>query len=250
MKKTLLFLAAAASFGTATAQKAGDIFVYGSIGYMDNRDKVTGNGTSLDTRHYREFTFTPGVGYQFNTNWAVGLTGDMVASKTTTPSSTTTGTDEVKGSKTYVGPFVRYTRNLSNLFFVFGQFNAMYVRTNEGSSASGVSAPTLEGNGVAGRVFPALGINVSRSLAVVGTFGAIEFEHLTRNYSGVTGDYKSDNLNATFGRNFTLGVQWNFGTAGRRMRSEPMDETRRMDTRDDNDGDDMPRPPRRRRSED
>lgn len=240
MKKTLLFLAAAASFGTASAQKAGDIFVYGSIGYMDNRDKTNTSGVSTET-HGREFTFTPGIGYQFNTNWGAGLTGDMVATKVTTPASTGTGTNEVKESLTYAGPFVRYTRNLSNLFFVFGQFNAMYVRSNYNTSTNGASGNALEGNGVAGRLFPALGINVSRSLSVIGSFGAIEYLHLTRDQSGINTDYKTDNLNATFGRNFTLGVQWNFSTGMHRSRMEPMDETRRMDTSDDNGGEDMPR---------
>jgi hypothetical protein len=241
MKKALLFVAATATFGTASAQKMGDIFVYGSIGYTDQKQDVSSSAGSADVSHYRSFNFNPGVGYQIGTHLGVGLMADFNAAKNGTTDATTESS-----SQTFVGPFVRYTRNLSNMFFAFGQLDAGYIRTNTKTPTGvGTTKDELEGNGFGIRIMPAIGVNVTSRMALIGSFGNISYSRVTENPPTGGIDYTSSGLNASFGNNFTLGVQWNFGGGMRSRRSgaEPMSETRRM--RDTND--DEEEAPRRRR---
>ncbi|RYD53472.1 MAG: porin family protein [Sphingobacteriales bacterium] len=246
MKKIFLSLAAIASFGAANAQKMGDVFVYGNIGYTDVKNEVSGSGIpTTTTSHERTFNFAPGIGYQFDRNWAIGLSGNFEAMKNTVPA--TGGETGTKQSLTYVGPFVRYTQPLSPMFFLYGQLNAQYVRANYTELTAGVKTGELEGNGFAVNVMPALGINVSRSIAVVGSFGKLGYSRVKLNAPTGGSDLIASGIDATFGSNFTLGIQWNLGGRGRmRTRREPMGETRSMDRYRDNEGDtkeEMPTPP-------
>jgi hypothetical protein len=246
MKKILLSLTAIASFGAANAQKMGDVFVYGNIGYTDAKTEVSGSGIpTTTTSHERTFNFAPGIGYQFDRNWAIGLAGNFKAMKNTLP--TTGGETGDKQSLTYVGPFVRYTQPLSPMFFLYGQLNAQYVRANYTELAAGVKTSELEGNGFAVNVMPAIGINVSRSIAIVGSFGELGYSRVKLNPPTGGGDIIASGIAATFGSNFTLGVQWNLGSRGRmRTRREPMGETRNMDRYRDNEtetNENMPTPP-------
>jgi hypothetical protein len=220
----------------------GDIFVYGSIGYTDVKATASSVGVSAED-HSRSFNFNPGIGYQLNTNWGVGLSANMTATKLTS-----TGANTSSSSQTFIGPFVRYTQNLSSMFFLFGQLDAGYVRTNDKTTTTtGATVSDIEGNGFGVRIMPAVGVNVSRSIALIGSFGDISYSRVTENPPTGGSDVTTNYMNASFGNNFTLGVQWNFGGRMRSRRSgvEPMSETRRMSDAND-DEDEAPR--RRRRT--
>ncbi len=253
MKKTLLLLAAAASFGTAQAQKMGDVFIYGGIGYNQVKQKFEVGGNNADVSNYRLFTATPGIGYQFSKNFGAGVQLDMAAGKTTLPSGSFIGLgeSEIDTSSTAIGLFVRYTRNLSPLFFVYGQLNGNYLRTNSIYREDGVKQFEIEGNGFGVSVMPAIGINLSRSISVIGSFGTIGYKRLVENEAdnSNSGDLITNRINTTFGNDFRLTVQWNLGQGRMRTRREPMTETRNMDRyRDDsNDNDREEAAPRRRR---
>lgn len=249
MKKAILTLAAIASVAAANAQREGQVFVYGGVGFNYEKPSTTfsfsgGNGT-FEVKNQSAFV-TPGIGYQFNEHWGIGLNFNYTLTKSDSSASFTgTATDfsNTRSSEILVGPFVRYTQHLGEHFFVYGQFNAGYIHGNEHdeNNLSGATLSNDEGyNGFAFNIVPAIGINLSRCWAVTGSFGDIGYRHI--NYdapnglpAGVTSDTKNDKFGINFGQQFTLGVQWNFGGAMDMHKGHHgmMDDTRNTDTSDD-----------------
>ena len=234
MKKSLLLLAAAATFGTAQAQKMGDVFIYGGIGYNSTKVNVGGIKTTLD----RSLQITPGIGYQFSKNWGAGVQLDYRISKT--------GATKAKEQTNYSiapGLFARYTQPLSPLFFVYGQFNANYIHLSQSVAAG--SPNNNQANGFGLSIAPAVGINLSRCISVIGSFGSVGYQYLSADGGA---DQTQQNFNASIGSDFLLTVQWNLGSRRMRTRREPMGETRNMDRyRDDSNEEMAPPPPPRRR---
>jgi hypothetical protein len=74
MRKILLVVIVVIFFSQANAQK-GSALVYGSIEYQSQK---TVSGIKQNA-----FEFVPGVGYQFNKNWTVGVTGNISSTKFT-----------------------------------------------------------------------------------------------------------------------------------------------------------------------
>ena len=237
MKKSLLLLAAAATFGTAQAQKMGDVFIYGGISY--NSEKTSFQGTKLDLN--RSLTIAPGIGYQFDKNWGAGVQLEYTINKTGATSA-----DEQSSYQLATGLFARYTQPLSPMFFVFGQFNASYIRSSQPVPNTN---DDYEGNGFGLSVMPAVGINLSRCISVIGTFGSVGYQRVAYDVSnsGANSDNLiAQNFGASLGNQFGLSVQWNFGQKVRNRR-EPMSETRNMDRYRDDSNEDREEAPRRRR---
>lgn len=247
MKKIFLSLAAVASLSAAHAQKLGDVFVNGSIGFTHNNSETTVGNQSVNGPITNTFFIVPSVGYQFSNNWGAGLALGYGFQRTRSTAMSPAGTSvdmKSTGNTFGVGPFLRYTKHLSPLFFVNGQLTAMYVTSKTTSEVAGTSSTTGRSNGVDVNVMPSVGINVTRTLALTGSFGRIGYatskvDDLSNPL--ITDKYSRNNtFDATFGREFMLGVQWNFATDGgraRRSRREPMSETRRMDRYRDTDTD-------------
>ena len=256
MKKTILTLAVLASAAAANAQRMGDVFVYGNVGYNfsrpSNSTTFSAGSTSVtndDVTKYQSASVSPGIGYQFSDNWGVGINLSYQLNKTDqkstvsgTPGATTGNTD--KTTTFYAGPFIRYTKHMGEHFFVFGQFNASYLHgENTGSTTTGgvtVDNPQTKYNGFDVTINPGVGINVSPCLAIVGSWGSLGYQHYK--YSdpsfvpaGTSFDNKYDQFGLDLGR-LTLGVQVNFGGHGHMMHKGHhgmMDDTRRMDSNDD-----------------
>jgi hypothetical protein len=238
MKKSLLLLAAAATFGTAQAQKMGDVFIYGGISYSS--EKTSFQGTKLDLN--RSFSLTPGIGYQFDKNWGGGVQLEYSIYKTGATSAS-----EQSSYQLATGLFARYTQPLSPMFFVFGQFNASYLRTSDPIANSNND---YEGNGFGLSVMPAIGINLSRSISVIGSFGSVGYQRIAYDASGSGANSDNvivQNFGASIGDQFGLTVQWNLGERRMRTRREPMSETRNMDRYRDDSNEDREEAPRRRR---
>lgn len=260
MKKLLLSLAAIASLSAANAQKMGDVFVNGMISFNGSTSDDSRAGSTTNGSVSNRFALTPSVGYQFDRNWGAGLMVDYRINRTTTPS--TTGADVKETGRTIgVGPFLRYTRHLSPMFFLYGQLNAMYVNGRTSNDALGTTTVTGKSNGVNLDVMPAVGINITRHIAITGSFGRVGFNTLKNESPTNSSVYtRTNSFEATFGHEIMFGVQWNFsGGRMHRTRREPMGETRNMDRyRDDsnnNDGGDSNNnnedaPRRRRRDRD
>ncbi|GAB3903587.1 outer membrane beta-barrel protein [Larkinella knui] len=180
MKKVVMsLLVSALSMASVYAQK-NTVLVYGSI---NAESQKLSSGTKTST-----FNFSPAVGYQFNDHWTTGLT-----------LATKTGKDfsGVKTSTFGVGPFVRYAMPLSDIFAVYGQFNADYLSGKAGD---------LKMSGFGGTLFPAIGVNMKNGFALNFSFGGLSFAS-----QKVKGASKSTtDVNFNFGSGAGFGISKNF----------------------------------------
>jgi hypothetical protein len=236
MKKLILALLASGTLATANAQEPRSILTYGNLDF--NQERAGGQTTSKNT----VWSATPGVGYQFNHNWTVGgfIGWGQDAQKDNTGATTT-------DNMYRAGAFARYSQYIrkSEIFFWYAQYEFAYqggYTTNEGNPA------TNKNNGVYTRLFPALGVNVGRGIALNFAVGGVEYG--TLKYDGDA--YSYNTLNLSFGEQWSFGISKNFN-CGHKMHAhhEPGDEVhrRKIDKMEDED-DDAPKPKRKQRNRD
>ena len=234
MRKLILALLAMGTIATANAQEPKSILLYGNVGLSTNRNPMLFKTT--------DWNASPGVGYQFNHNWTLGVNISW-GQNATKDSAGIKNTDN-----TYmVGPFVRYSHYIrkSETFFWFTQFDFSYAggyHTNEGNPA------TNKHSGIYTDLFPALGINVGRGLALNFSIGGLSYG--TDKVQDAT--YSNNTFNFSFGRQMNFGLSKNFN-CGHKMHShhEPGDEVhRRKADRMEDEDDAAPKPKKRERSRD
>jgi Outer membrane protein beta-barrel domain len=187
MKK--LLVAALALVGVmqqSNAQK-GSILVGGSIGIGTAKSPSTPNDSKQT-----QFNFSPTVGYQFDDNWTAGITGSVQTSKYTNSLNV-----DSKSSTAGAGPFVRYSKTLSNIFSVYGQLQGTFgsSKTNgtKNYSFSNVNA------------FPAVFINVKNGFGLNFDFGGISYSS-----NKPTGGKASNAFSLSFGQSANIGISKNF----------------------------------------
>jgi hypothetical protein len=234
MKKLILALLAVGSLATANAQEPRSILLYGDVSLHQVRHSSLEKNTV--------WSATPGVGYQFNHNWTVGVNIAWGQD----------ATKDANGSKMTdnmyrAGGFARYSQYIrrSEIFFWFAQYEFAYAggyTTNDGNPA------TNKHNGIYTNLFPALGINVGRGIALNFAVGGLNYA--TDKVDGAT--YSTNSLNLTFGQMMNFGISKNFNCAHKmHAHHEPGDEVhhRTIDKMEDED-DDAPKPKRKQRSRD
>lgn len=181
MKKIILTALLVTAGFVAHAQK-NTLLVYGDLGINSAKSATDVKTTS--------FKLTPGVGYQFNDNWTAGVNLRTENWKQGNPS--------VKSNAFGAGPFVRYAYPLSDVFAVYGQFNANVVS----GKIAGVKS-----NGFQGELFPAIGVNMKNGFALNFNFGS-----LALNTSKVKGASSgSSHFGLQFGSGAGVGISKNFG---------------------------------------
>ncbi len=171
----------------AQAAQEGSILLYGNLDFTSSKD-ASGNKTS-------NFSIMPGIGYQFNDKWTAGLNIGIGSSSRTEnggASQTTTSFN--------VGPFLRCTHTLSNIFSVYGQLDLGFLSTTYPS-------PEPSSSGFVARIWPAVAINVNNGFALNFAFGGISYE--SSKVSGASNSASSFDL--TFGSGASFGVSKNFG---------------------------------------
>ena len=234
MRKLILALLAMGTIATANAQEPKSILLYGDATLATNRDATLYKTTNWDA--------APGIGYQFNHNWTLGL---MISwgQNATKDSSGVKNTDNLYK----VGPFVRYSHYIrkSEIFFLYYQLDFDYAggyHTNEGNPA------TFKHTGIYTGFYPAVGVNIGRGLALNFSIGGINYA--TDKVQDAT--YSTNTFNFTFGHQANVGLSKNFNV-GHKMHShhEPGDEVhrRKADKMEDED-DAAPKPKKRERSRD
>ncbi len=196
MKKVLV-IAALVMFSLASAQK-GTILVAGNIGFSSEK---------IDDTKNNDFNFSPKVGYQFHDNWTVGISGRIATGKreTEVPVFLGTVTAEDKHTDISVGPFVRYSKTISETFGFFTDLDAGYQSVdNENTSALG-TVTTAKGNGFYAALTPAIFINVKKNFGLNVSIGGLAYDNIS--YDG-GGDMNSFRLN--FGQTVNVGISKNF----------------------------------------
>ena len=181
MKKIILTALLATAGLVAQAQK-NTLLVYGDLGITSGKSAADVKTTS--------FKLTPGVGYQFNDNWTAGVNLRTESWKQGSPS--------VKSSTFGAGPFIRYAYPLSDIFAVYGQFNANVV--------SGKTAG-VKSNGFQGELFPAIGVNLKNGFALNFNFGSLALS--TSKVKGASSG--SSDFGLHFGSGAGFGISKNFG---------------------------------------
>ena len=187
MKKIFTIAIATLVASTSFAQK-GSIFAYGNVGLLSSKSASEAKSNS--------FQIAPGIGYNLNKSWSVGLAFDLMSDNEKSP----TGTEIDKNSGFAFGPFVRYTKNLSSTFSVYGQFDAMFGTAKLGLTEAKTNAMKLG-------VTPAIQAHVSKALAINLSFGGLSYETTKADVSGAK---TASGLNLNFGKNTAIGLQFNF----------------------------------------
>lgn len=251
MKKTILTLLAASALAPAMAQVGmkNSWVAYGSASYTSSRGEVDlGNFLgSVDLPHVRTLSVSPGLGYQFTDRLAVGVNFELTGAKLDSRDNTPGMIESVRSRDLVIGPFVRYTMPMGDRFFWFTQADVGYTSGKDRLTING--SPDIETeidrNGVRGRLFPSVGMQFSRTMSLAFNIGGLEYDY-ERTDLGFGIEGKQSTLDVTLGQVVGFTVQKYFGGRHYRGSRMPMDETRRMDTSDDNDDD----RPRRRRNRD
>jgi len=243
MKRLILALLAAGTVITANAQEPRSILLYGDVSFHTNRAGDNPAGSSFGPNKYTVWQATPGVGYQFNHNWTVG--GNVSWGQNAVKDGATVTDTTVNNYR--LGAFARYSQYIrrSEIFFWFAQYEFAYqggYTTNNGNEA------TNKHNGITTRLFPAIGINVGRGLALNFSIGGLDYT--TDKMQDAT--YSSNTFNFTFGNQFNFGLSKNFN-CGHKMHAhhEPGDEVhrRKADKMEDED-DAAPKPKKKQRNRD
>lgn len=190
MKKIILsalFIGGAA----AVHAQANSVLVFGQLGIHSTKD-------AGDNKNFR-FDFNPGVGYQFNDNWTVGLTGSFGTNR-----SKPDGATDWSHINTYsAGAFLRYTMPVGKIFAFYNQLEALYIGSSTDNNGPGVDPPNV--NGFRASLTPAVAIMVHDGFALNFGFGGIDFT--TQKVSGANSSTNSFNL--TWGTQFNIGVSKN-----------------------------------------
>ncbi len=157
-----IFLSALLIGGAATAANAqpNSILIFGDLGVhttKDNSDNKT-----------RSFNINPGIGYQFNKNWTLGIAGGFETSRYRAVNA-----KEWNFNNTYnAGVFVRHTMPLGKIFALFSQLEAGYKGQSIGNTGSNT---TTNANGFYAKLTPAVGVNIIDGFALNFGFGGIEY---------------------------------------------------------------------------
>jgi len=259
MKKLILSLVAAGFAATSFAydgggMQMGNILLYGVGTYSSQHGTTTekfgtANSNTSDNDRFRSWRVAPGVGFNITDNIAVGIDGFWAGSRYTIDRKNLGGFPSDDQRKTYdwgVGPFARYSCALSQHFFAFGQLGAHYVKGRQTyrtvTALTGGNSYVRDNDykGFDVSFVPAVGAMLTKTLGLTFAVGGINYQYAKYDYStqglppGSNRESKDNQFNVSFGRELNIGIQKYFGCSKMRHgHAEPMDDTRHMDTSDD-----------------
>lgn len=187
MKKVLLAAFTLLSLTQATSAQQQSILAAGSIGIATAKSPSSPNDNKQTN-----FSFNPTLGYQFTNHWTAGIVADLQNSKNTNSNNTVT-----KNSNFGAGPFVRYTKSLSDIFSLFGQLQGAFG-TNKFNGIKTGSYTTVN-------AFPAIFVNVKNGFGLNFNIGGISY-----NSYKPTGGSANTGFNVTFGQSANIGISKNF----------------------------------------
>ncbi len=178
MKKILMTIAAIAMAATMNAQG----YIGGTMGI--------GSLKVGDADAETSYKFLPEIGYNINSNWAVGVAfgwtkGDLNVLKN--------DVSVIGNRTTQVNPYVRYTFVHSKYFNVFSDLGFGYAHINGAGDAYGIG------------LTPGIALNLSEKVSFVTKFAYLGWQHAKTN--GVKSDFFGVDIDAT---NVQFGLYYNF----------------------------------------
>ncbi len=199
MKKTLLFIFTLVVSTQLFAQSKSQILLYGSISGRMAKNEWGQKNTNARA--------APGVGYHITDRLAVGVQGLYSMN-----SYQDTGVIKFKrnNSNWAVGPFVRYTQPLGEMFFLFGQLDLGYGKQIAGS-INGTKIPNLDVMELSAGFYPSVGIYLNNGFALNFAFGGLNYKYTKSEASPNPGH----DVTLNFGHAFQFGVSKFFGGYGK-----------------------------------
>ncbi|MGN7783519.1 hypothetical protein ACTJIJ_03295 [Niabella sp. 22666] len=220
MKKILLLTAGVIISSMSFAQK-GTVLVGGNVEFKKTDNLLILALTSETNGTSRSSELAPYIGYQFSEKLTAGATLSVISSKYENVRDVyypgvgymnfeTTS----KGKDWVMGPFLRYTEKLSDIFSVFGQLEGLYMsgKRDWGTKTSSPESPTqlvreeTSFNGVRLRLFPAVFVNVKKNFGLNLSIGGIEYQK----YGQKDSDKKPSSFSLSFGKTASIGISKNF----------------------------------------
>jgi hypothetical protein len=211
MKKAMLALLILISITEITNAQKGSYLLYGNVGFTSATDFYGETSNS--------YIINPGIGYQMNDNWTLGLNVGLGGNRQEVPQGTSnvpSGNYTVNTSFN-IGPFIRRTYSISNIFSVYGQLEFNYLSgtyTPNNAPVNGIVGGSYNGFGT--DIFPALGINIKNGWALNLDFGGLSYQ--TKTYKGayytlapVSVTNSANQFAVTFGQSAVIGISKNFG---------------------------------------
>jgi Outer membrane protein beta-barrel domain len=211
MKKLLFALLAVGCFSSAMAQDPYSILLYGNLNFSsDNTSYLSTPYNGSYNVKYINWNVSPGVGYQFNDHWTLGL--NLSWGQHASDSANTKITQNMYA----VGPFGRYSRYFgkSTVFFWYVQADLSYLAgyTSQGGQPS---FDKYSGEGI--DVYPAVGVNVGHDWCFTAHAGALSYTGYNFNNSSSNREnYGKDNqhiFNFNLWNGVSVGFSKNFKTA-------------------------------------
>ncbi|MFA6060395.1 MAG: outer membrane beta-barrel protein [Taibaiella sp.] len=192
MKKVLLSALMIGAAAMSANAQANSVLVYGDLRYSTTKDAAD-NKTRI-------FNFNPGIGYQFNDYFTLGLTGSFGTARTRMNNQT-----EWDFNNTYsAGVFMRGTMRINRYFVMFNQLEAGYIGGANGNTGTN---STTNFNGFYASLTPAVGVIIHDGFALNFGFGGIDFK--TTKLSNVVGAKATTSFDLTWGTQFNIGVSKN-----------------------------------------
>ncbi|MDR3678969.1 MAG: hypothetical protein P4L41_03310 [Flavipsychrobacter sp.] len=222
MKKIILLLTIAVIPAAIINAQPHTWLVYGSAGFSQN----TANGNYVYPQGTNtNWNVAPGIGYQFNKHLTVGVQGSYSHTENgggqQIPLSNFNNYNYYGGTTIdwTAGAFFRYSQKLGKIFFLYGQVNMAYMSSQahdvpgvyyvNGSALVAYEANPPAANGFQAQIFPAVGANIYKGLALNFGLGGINYNTISQNIEGA-GNSNSSNIQLTFGQQVNIGISDNF----------------------------------------
>jgi hypothetical protein len=193
MKKIFMTLLVGAAIVSAKAQM-NSVLLYGNLGYSSDKT------TTLEDRQTK-WNINPGIGYQFNDNWTVGI--NLVLGGSSTPTGVAGKYDRTNDFN--AGPFLRYTKGFTSLFGMWHQVNLSYLSTN---TIPNVGTQTRN-TGVGFEYIPAIALNLYKGFALNFGIGGLSYSSRRDDIANAKNRNK---FAITFGQQFHFGISKNFAS--------------------------------------
>ncbi len=205
--KKILVITFIAIFSFSNAQKR-NFLVAGFVGYSNQKKHQDYNNAETASS---SFNFTPRIGYQLNEHWTHGFFAGVSKSKS---EGGLYYNSQIKNyfyndTENYnIGLFSRYTRKISELFSVYGDFDA---GLNFGNTYFDNNIDNIKSNGFSLGFTPALFLNLKNGFGLNFNIGGINYSQKTETFEDSNiKKIISKSFDFNFGNNYAFGISKNF----------------------------------------
>lgn len=212
MKKTLSAIIFFSITCSAVHAQKNTLLAQGSTTFLSAKNNTSSGSYNYYSRS-TQFSIEPLIGYQFSNNWTIGAAANFTSAKDQNGDdiqviSKTTGHNFV------AGPFIRYTKSISDFFKIYGQLEAEFGSYKSTSVSNGIPSPiTLTNKGSVGQVnlFPAVCLNIKNNFGLNFNFGGLSYSYNTPKNTDNSNYNKTTVVEFNFGKLINVGISKNFG---------------------------------------